>query len=268
MEDETRARKKIPVTCRHWLSGRCNVIQCRFLHETPAPASAHEVTSDRNSGRYSQHGAPSTQTPSIAVGGQSSASDYTNYNPAPGVGQAASALPPATYAGATLNNPINIAAMGPPGSFGMGSSGDTRASHGMGSHHREARDSRGWNNGGAAGAGGHGGMATHGTHGMGGNNTVNTTHGNSVKGTPNAGPVCPPATTAGATDSYDNNGGGNGGNGGKNRKGNKDSQIVCRHWMLNRCNVPTCRFKHSLETEWDTKQEDSYDIYYFACRAC
>ncbi|CAD7943210.1 unnamed protein product [Amoebophrya sp. A120] len=26
-------RKRIPVTCRHWRQGRCNVIQCRFLHE-------------------------------------------------------------------------------------------------------------------------------------------------------------------------------------------------------------------------------------------
>eukprot|EP00392_Amoebophrya_sp_AT5.2_P006035 g6045.t1 len=26
-------RKRIPVTCRHWLSGRCNVLACRFLHD-------------------------------------------------------------------------------------------------------------------------------------------------------------------------------------------------------------------------------------------
>jgi hypothetical protein len=32
--DDSRFRKRIPVTCRHWLSGRCNVIHCRFLHES------------------------------------------------------------------------------------------------------------------------------------------------------------------------------------------------------------------------------------------
>ena len=272
--DDARFRKRIPVTCRHWLSGRCNVIHCRFLHEAVPDRNERKKSYqdnleggvyNHNYGGASNFGVPGNGPNPVTVpyglppvGSPIQPPTNGLLVNAPTMPMGAGLPPPVSTMrhGSDLSNPQM-----PPSAAVMTNGGFLQPSPHMqpgGLSNMLLQPQGGANTTSSWGA------QQLGISGMLGVQT-SSAQNSSTRGTP---AMAPTSSTGvyGAEEAALRGGAGLGAHcvdvshraGDANRKRGKpdDSRIVCRHWLQNRCNVPTCRFMHSLEPELD---KDRYE---------